>query len=147
MKTEVIYQTDPQFPATFETACCFLSLLWKFNDLFDVPEWTHTAIIKVYQDEQVKHDIDVDETIENPQGFADNVCGKGKLLYRGKFDATYQTAADEFELLVFHREGADFDHFCVGNGYSQLAFDPYSAAGSLSAKEGQLISKRIYKIL
>jgi hypothetical protein len=144
---ESIYQTDSQFPKAFGEACYFMSILWQLNKQFGLPEWTHEAILEVYNSEEIDHDVEADLTVNQPQKLCDAIVGPDKVLFRGKFDANYETAADEFEILVWHRDGTDFDHFVGGNGYGVVVYDPWSASGSLTVKEGQMISKRIYKIL
>ncbi len=146
MNTYIGQNDIPPFPKSFDTACYVMSILYHLNAQFGIPEWTHQAILDLDSLEMVKHDLDPDQTIEQPQKFVDDVVGSGKVLFRGKFDASYNPAANEFEILVYHYEGANFDHFVAGNGYSVPIYDPWRG-GSESVAKGQIIGKRIYQIL
>jgi hypothetical protein len=143
-----IFQTDiPPFPKAFDEACYFMSILWQLNRIFGKPEWTHEAILEVYNSEELDHDLDPDLTVEQPQRFIEAVVGINRVLFQGKFDPFYPTASDQFEILVYHKDGTTFNHFVAGTGHGLVAYDPWSAEGSESVRNGSCIGKRIFKVI
>ena len=147
---EEIYQTNTKLPQPqFHQACYLMSILYMLEDTFHIGIWSIDGINKIYQEEIHNNiiDIDPDTTVENPQNFIDNVLGKNKIKFMGKdFGPDYQTKEDEIEILCWHKKGNNFNHFCYGNGRGVNIYDPWPG-GADSVKNGDLISKRIFKIL
>jgi hypothetical protein len=142
----MIYQTDPEFPSHVNHwGCYFLSLNERLSTLFGLP-FTHEVILERLEYAQKRGIVDAEMTIMAPQMFCEYV-EPGRVHFKGKMPANYPTGSDEFEIVVYHRDGASFNHFCSGNGKGIVIYDPWSASGSESVRSGSLIGKRIYKIL
>ena len=148
---ETIFQTDPQFPTAFDEACCFLALVKPLSILFKPELWDRGQIMELYESEEMDHDLLSDLTVENAQGICDHVA-PGKVKYIGPTGAIYATQPNQFELLVWHRDGGPATHFTTGAGglmkgtAGVVFYDPYSAEGSESVKVGQIIGKRIFQL-
>ena len=148
-----IYQTDSQFPTAIqEWGCFFLSTLKAMATLFDASIWNYGSIMTIYEQAEIDHVLLSDLTVKDAQGLCDAVA-PSRVKYLDGASSAYPTASDQFEILVWHREGVDFNHFTLGGGGKMggtagvVFYDPYSAAGSLSVKEGQIIGKRIFHII
>ena len=139
-----IYQTDPQFPTAIqEWGCYFLSLLKKLSLLFRPDIWNHGEIVRIYEQEELDHDLGSDLTVASAQGICTDVAGLGKVHYLGAAPSDQATGGNQFSILVYHRDGVDFNHFVLESPF----YDPYSAEGSLSVKIGKVIGRRIFDIL
>lgn len=146
-----IYQTDRQFDGikSAHEWCYFLSLnchlAWWFNE----SRFTHQQMIddfKHYLDTP-EADVEGDGTISNPQLVCDYVAGPGRVKYLGKFDPDVNIGAFQFAIGCFHRDGADFNHFVAISPSKKVVYDPWSADGSRSVKEGKLIGIRLFEVL
>lgn len=148
----MIYQTDPEFsiyPQIRHGACYFLSILRALSDKFARP-FTHEAVLAFYASELAngKTDVDNEMFIGDPQALIDDFIGAGKVHFVGKADASYQAAPAEIAWGCWHRDGTDFNHFTYGtNPQSVNFYDPWSAEGSASVAQGQLVGQRIALIL
>lgn len=143
-----IYQTDAQFPTAFSEACFVMSMCKQFVlRLGMISIWSYSELTRIYENENMDHDMRSDLYVNNIQDFCDNVAGKNKVKYLGSFASDYSTAANQFEILEYHRDGTDFNHFVCGGGHGKVIYDPWSATGSLSVAKGKCIAKRLYQIL
>jgi hypothetical protein len=142
----MIYQTDSYFPHEIRVYGCYLlSLCERLTTHFDLP-LTHDSVISILDYGQTNKFIDDEVTILDPQMLCDYAVGRDKVRFEGKFERTYIPLEDEFEIVVYHKAGASFNHFCSGNSKGIVLYDPWSASGSDSVRNGELISKRIYRI-
>jgi hypothetical protein len=148
----MIYQTDPGFsayPQIKHGACYFLSILRALSDKF-AREFTHEVVLAFYLAELAngKTDVDNEMFVGDPQALVDDFIGAGKVLFIGKKDADYKPAPNEIAWGCWHRAGTDFNHFTYGiNPKVSPFYDPWSAEGSASVAQGQLIGQRIALIL
>jgi hypothetical protein len=69
------------------------------------------------------------------------------VMLRGKENPDYQCLPDEIELLLWRRFNGEKNiyHFTFGDGRGKTVYDPW-APFSLTAREGELRSKRIFRI-
>jgi hypothetical protein len=142
----MIYQTDPAFPPSiFHWGCYFMALNERLSTLFGLP-FTVESVLGILGYASGAKLIDSEVTLLDPQALADYV-EPNRVHFKGKFEAGYPTAADEFEIVCYHKDGASFNHFCSGNGKGIVIYDPWSEQGSDSVRNGSLIGKRIFKIL
>jgi hypothetical protein len=143
----MIYQTDSDFPSPVRhNGCYLLSLIERLTTHFDLP-FTHDAVISILDYGQSNMFIDKEVTILDPQMLCDFAVGRDKVRFEGKFAAEYIPTDDELEIVVYHKNGASFNHFCSGNGKGIVLYDPWSASGSDSVLNGSLVGKRIYRIV
>lgn len=143
----MIYQTDPEFPAAiYHWGCYLLSLCERLATRLDLP-FTHESVLDVFQYGQSVKAIDDQVTLLDPQLICDDVAGRDRVRFLGKFGPERETQDDEMEIVCYHKDGASFNHFCSGNGKGIVLYDPWSASGSDSVTNGSLIGKRIYRIL
>jgi hypothetical protein len=122
-----------------------MSLNERMSTLFGLP-FTHEVIMERLEYAQRRGIVDAEITILAPQMFCEYV-EPGRVHFKGKMPSDYPTGSDEFEIVVYHKDGASFSHYCSGNGAGIVIYDPYSATGSASVRDGTLIGKRIFKIL
>jgi hypothetical protein len=147
----MIFQTDPEFairPQIRHGACYFMSTIDALSAIFKKP-FTHEAVLDFYDSEIDDGDTDVDNEmfIGDPQNLMDDYVGKGRVLFLGARGPEYRCQPDEFEILVFHRDGTDFNHFVHGDGIGGVVYDPWSLAGSASVSLGMCIGKRVTRLL
>jgi hypothetical protein len=143
----MIYQQDIEFPSYIvHWGCYLLSLCERLTTHFDLP-FTHDSVLAVYDYGRANLFIDEEVTILDPQVLCDFAVGRDKVRFEGKFERTYLPLDDELEILCWHKNGSSFNHFCSGNGKGIVLYDPFSATGSDSVRNGELISKRIYRIV
>lgn len=144
-----IYQTDKEFPTAIqEWGCFFLSILKQLVIRLGVDAiWNHGEIVRIYENEEIDHDLGSDLTVKDAQGLCDHVVGEGRIKYSGGQGINYPTSSNQFEILVYHRNGADFNHFVCGDGSGKVIYDPWSKDGSRSVREGICIGKRIFNIV
>lgn len=146
-----IFQTDPEFsayPQIRQGACFALAIFCPLSDIFHLPIG-HQEFIDFYLSELSNNrpDIDNEMFIGNPQNYIDDLIGKGKVLYLGQKDANYLPAGNEIVWGCWHRDGTDFNHFDLTNGFGKDEYDPWSAEGSASIAQGKLIGTRVGRIL
>jgi hypothetical protein len=143
----MIFQTDWEFPKSIQHGgCYYLSLLERLTTHYDLP-FTHDLALSIFNYAQDKGFIDTEVTLVNPQDLCDYIVGTGKVRFYGKYTPTYDTQDNEMEILCWHKSGATFNHFCSGNGKGIVIYDPWSGSGSDSVRNGEMIGKRIYRIL
>lgn len=148
-----IYQTDKEFEdeASAHAWCCYLSCIWHLADKWRPDIWTHESIDHAYKTFVGEGNVDSDGTVENAQALADEIVGVGKVKYLGHADVGTPIPDDCYALGVFQREFAPdetpFVHFVVINRSGNVVYDPWSADGSRSVREGKMISMRLFKIL
>ena len=143
----MIYQTDHDFPpAIYHWGCYLLSLCERLSTHFDLP-FTHDSVWALFEYGQANKFIDQEVTIVDPQALCDHALGVDRVRFLGKFPPAHEALDDEFEIVCYHKDGASFNHFCSGNGKGMVLYDPWSASGSDSVLNGQLIGKRIYRIM
>jgi hypothetical protein len=92
-------------------------------------------------------DIDNEMFIGDAQNYIDDLVGKKKVLYIGKKEASYRPGPNEIVWGCWHRDGTDFNHFDLTDGFGHDTYDPWSKEGSASVKEGKLIGTRVARIL
>jgi hypothetical protein len=147
-----IYQTDSQFPTAIqEWGCFFLVILKKLSLLYRPDIWNYGEIVRIYEQEEINHDLKSDLTVSTAQGICNDVAGIGRVHYLGAAGPDFQTGAglpsigvrSEFAALEYRRPEVDFSHFVLEDPF----YDPYSAEGSLSVKLGKVIGKRIFQCL
>lgn len=146
-----IFQTDPQFskyPQIKHGACFALAIFCPLSDVFHLPIG-HDEFIAFYLRELADKDTDIDNEmfIGDPQNYIDDLVGPGKVEYLGKRAANYSPSIGEIVWGAWHRDGADFDHFTLTDGFGRCTYDPWSAEGSASVAQGKLIGTRVGKIL
>jgi hypothetical protein len=143
----VIYQTDAEFnnPAIYHYGCYLLSLCERLTTHFDLP-FTHLFVLEVLQHGRLYKWIDEEITLLDPQDLCDYVV-PGKVSFLGHYPAGRESLDDELEIVCYHKSGASFNHFVSGNGKGICIYDPWSADGSDSVRNGEIIGKRIYRII
>jgi len=142
-----VYQTDPEFagrPNIRSYGCYFMSIVEAATAYFDRP-FTHDSVIEYYDAGMVEGDILNESFVKDPQGLFD-IVGHG-LVFLGFRTADYVCADDEIEIGCWHKTGNNYNHFCHGNGKGIVLYDPWSAEGSDSVRDGFLISKRVAKFI
>jgi hypothetical protein len=143
----MVYQTDRNFPLSIQKwGCYFLSLIERLTTHFDLP-FTHDIVLSAFNYAQDEGYIDEEVTLIYLQALCDYMVGSGRVTFYGKYVPSYWCLDNEFEIVVYHKDGASFSHYCSGNGRGIVLYDPFSENGSDSVRNGQLIGKRIYKIL
>jgi hypothetical protein len=141
----VICQNDVRLPErVHHFGCYYVALNERLTTLFDLP-FTVDGLLDCLLWGEANGSIDDRVTMADPQAICDHVVGRGRVRYWGKFPATRWCEDREFEILVFHRDGASFSHYVSGNGRGVVIYDPWFG-GSLSVKKGRLVGKRIYRI-
>ncbi len=145
----MIYQTDPLLPRPVQKAgCYFLSILYMLNERWSIP-MTVIRVTELWYRELEDGDADIDNEafVGNPQDLVDDIVGAGRVRFLGKYPSAYLPKDSEREILCWHKKGNGFDHFAYGNGKGIVIYDPWSAEGSDSVRNGELVGKRIYRIL
>lgn len=146
-----IFQTDPEFsiyPQIRHGACFALAIFCPLSDIFRLPIG-HQEFMDFYAKELANKRTDVDNEmfIGDAQNYIDDLVGKGKVLYLGAKPADYQGGPGEIVWGCWHRDGTDFNHFDLTNGFGKDEYDPWSAEGSASIAQGKLIGTRVARIL
>ena len=142
----MIYQQDPEFPQAIRFYGCYLlSLVERLTTHFDL-NFTHDSVLTLYQYGLDHKFIDEEVTLLDPQDLCDFAVGPRRVTFLGHYPPGRESLDDELEIVCYHKDGASFNHFCSGNGKGIVLYDPWSAEGSDSVRNGQLIGKRIYKI-
>ena len=147
-----IFQTDAEFsayPQIRHGACFALAIFCPLSDIFHLPIG-HQEFIDFYKKELSDNDTDIDNEmfIGNPQNYIDDLLGaSGKVKYYGERPPTYSPAHGEIVWGCWHRDGTDFNHFTLTDGYGVCTYDPWILEGSASVAQGKLISVRVALIL
>ena len=150
-----IYQTDIEFPTAIqEWGCFFLSILKSLALMFRPEIWNYGEIVRIYENSEIDHSLLSDLTVTDAQKLLNDVT-PGKVKYWGVASCLHLPAPNEYEVLVYHRKEADFSHFVLGGGgafegkggVGEVIYDPYSADGSLSVRQGICIGKRIFQVV
>jgi len=147
----LIYQTDPEFlilPRMRPSGCYFLSIVEALTAYFKFP-FTHDSVISFYDLEIMDADKDVDNEmfVGDPQDLIDDLIGPGRLKFLGKFDTLRVCGDDEIEWGCWHKTGNTYNHFTHNNGKGIVLYDPWGPQGSDSVKNGNLIGKRIARLV
>ena len=146
-----IFQTDPEFsayPQIRHGACFALAIYCPLSDIFHLPIG-HQEFMDFYKKElgNNRTDIDNEMFIGNPQNYIDDLIGPGKVLYLGQREANYAPSPNDIVWGCWHRDGEDFNHFDLTNGFGKDEYDPWSAEGSASIAQGKMIGTRVARIL
>lgn len=143
----MIYQTDEEFgPDINHFGCYFLSLLWQLDRVFSLGIMDHKTINAIYANEQADYDIGPECFLQNPQGICDHVAPH-RVGFMGKYEAQPNlTHNSSFEVQCWFNPETEYRHFVAGDG-KNVIYDPYSAEGSRTVREGHLESRRIFAII
>jgi hypothetical protein len=142
----MIFQNDPGQPGmVLHFGCYSMALFERLCTNFDLP-FTQDRYLEMLNWGIETNVID-DEfcIIFSPQEICDHVVGKGRVRYWGKFTPTRWCDDREFEIQVWHRDGATFSHYVSGDGKVGVVYDSWYG-GSKSVRFGRLVGKRIYRI-
>lgn len=146
----LVYQTDPAFSVISRmkpSGCYFLAIVEALTAYFALP-FTHESVIRFYTQEINDADTDVDNEmfVGNPQDLMDDLVGH-KMAFLGRRDTTYVCRDDEIEWGCWHKLGNSYNHFTHNNGKGIVLYDPWSPAGSDSVIDGNLIGKRVARLI
>lgn len=146
-----IFQTDREFsayPQIRHGACFALAIFCPLSDIFHLPIG-HAEFIDFYKKELADGDKDIDNEmfIGDPQNYINDLIGPNKVKYYGQCPAGYSPNPGEIVWGCWHRDGENFNHFDLTNGYGKDEYDPWSAEGSETISVGKLISVRVGLIL
>jgi len=147
---EGIYQTD-DFWGQYASEnphqwCYFLSTLWVFATRINDSFWSHEGIEDIWKKAEQFHDLDADgATVLNPQGLAELVV-PSRMHFEGHQPVSYPLASNQAMIMVYHKPGANFNHFVVTSTCCIL-YDPWSAQGSDSVRNGIGIETRVWTII
>ena len=146
-----IFQTDPEFsayPQIRHGACFALAIFCPLSDIFHKPI-SHQDFIDFYLRELADGNPDIDNEmfIGDPQNYIDDLVGPGRVAYLGQKEAGYVPGSGQIVWGCWHRDGTDFNHFTLTDGYGRCTYDPWSAEGSASVAQGKLVGTRVAKIL
>lgn len=153
-----IYQTDPEFfvpiPEMRPSGCFFLSIVEALCGILGVL-FTHEMVIRFFKREIGDGDIDVNNemTVGKAQDLIDDfiemngIAGAKFKYYDEHMPASYVCADDEVEWGCWHKLGKSYNHFTHNNGKGIVLYDPWSADGSESVRYGELVSKRVARVL
>lgn len=144
----MIYQSDPFFqknyPDIWHYGCYFMSICFLCDTNFNLGIMDHDHIAAVYKREEMKGDLGSEAFVEDPQRIVNHIV-PNKVKFLGVVNAFYETRDKEREILCWHKDGTDFNHFTYGSK-GIVVYDPWSAEGSDSVKNGSLIGKRVFQI-
>lgn len=136
----MIYQTDEEFNEEIrEFGCCFITLLF----LIDQSLLTHEKVTELFTKFKDEGKLTEECFVQDPQGICDSLTG-GNLIYKGWNTASYPCVCKEVEQQVWYNPNTKFYHFVVGDGKSNVVYDPIKD-GSFTVRYGYLESKRIYR--
>jgi hypothetical protein len=142
----MIYQTDPEFPSDVKMfGCYFLSLLWHLDTIFSLGIMDHKTIGAIYANEIADDDIGPECYLQNPQGICEYLAPK-HVRFMGKYPASYTPKSGEFEIQRWYNSNTEMFHFVAG-GSGKVLYDPWSAEGSRTVREGMLDSRRVFATL
>ena len=142
----MIYQTDPEFPPDIQHyGCYFLSLLFQLDRLLSLSIMDHKIITAIYEAEETDLDLGPECFINDPQGICNHVA-RARVHYLGKYSASYLPKPTEFEIHRWYNPSTESAHFVAGDA-GKVIYDPYSAIGSRTVREGFIESKRIFEII
>lgn len=81
-------------------------------------------------------------TVYDPDALLKLAGGQGK--FRKVDGASYQCAANEKQILLFHNPGTGVYHFVVGDGKGNVVWDPYER--SKTVREGKIVSQWVLTV-
>lgn len=130
------------------SGCYFMAIVEALTDLFDIP-FTHDSVAAFFAAEikNLHDDVDNEMFVRSPQLLMDDLVGKGRVEFRGWQPTTYACAEDEIEFGCWHKPGNTYNHFTHNNGRGIVLYDPWSAQGSDSVREGFLVSRRVARLI
>lgn len=160
----MIYQTDDEFePDIQHFGCYFLSLMYQLNRFFAIPVLDHKVIEAIYvtcehtdANNNGVTDMQPECFISDPQGVVDFVV-PGRVIFAGAADKAYTCQSGEFAIQEWFNPkrpdpanpgktiGTDFHHFVAEGHDGGVEYDPIEG-GSVTVRNGSMISKRIYRI-
>lgn len=135
----MLRQNDKALNPIQEWGCAFCSLLYLLEKVTNAT-FTADYIIKLWFRNYTEGDIDIESSMDNWQGVITDCTDD--LKYLGHFPPDYIPAENEYEILLFKRPDG-YKHFVVGDGKGGVEWDPWE--NSRSVKEGEIISKRIFR--
>jgi hypothetical protein len=156
----LIYQTDQDFNTiTNHEGCCLFTTAYLICRQFDIPfiaPAMQTWIKRNYDD----GDITEGDFLRNPQGFVDDICGKGKVEYLGILKSDYIKEPSVLVSDYLFNQQSGYRHFVVGwtgpvaSGHP-IEYDPintpnnFGINGSNTASAPQTIieSKRGFRVI
>jgi len=139
----MMYQRSPGMrPEIKEYGCYFMSLIEAAAKRRTDYLFTVEAINAIYDTCVFNGWMREDCYIIDPAAIL-KTCGIA-AVYKGKFPHNRVCGDDEFEILHYTYRPKSWHHFVGGNGFGMVAYDPWGI--SLTATQGQLVSKRIFKV-
>lgn len=105
----------------------------------------HKVVTAIYEAEEADFDLGPECYLQNPQGLCNHVA-RGRAHFLGKYSSHYDCKPTEFEIQRWYNPSTEFAHFVAGDG-GKVAYDPWSAVGSRTIREGFIESKRIFEII
>jgi Protein of unknown function, DUF261 len=145
----LIYQTDPELLVRQPIkpyGCYFMAIIEAITNYCRLP-FTHEYVIFLYDKEMSDGNLGNESFVKSPQGLINDICGPGRFVFKGVQSATYVCGDDEIEWGCWHKDGNNYNHFTHNNGKGIALYDPWTAQGSDSVREGTLLSKRIAKFI
>lgn len=136
----MLLQTDERLNPIRTWGCYFCAILALDEQVYGKP-YSPEEILRLWFKNWTEDDLDIESTVKNPQGLLDDLSGK--LEYVGKRGPEYQTARDEWEILLFYNDRTGYTHFVLGDGHGRCAWDPIK--NSVTVREGRVIGKRIFR--
>ena len=143
----MIYQNDKNSLPIFKKAgCYYFSILKMCFDLFPgAGEFTMLKAIQFYQEQIADGQLDVreDMLIQDPQNLIDDLIGKGKLKFEGKFPVGFKPTEKEkvIDYWEFYRNGK-----LAGTHFTYGDYDPWYPASPWRLN-GKLAGYRVFKVL
>ena len=148
----MMYQTDKKWPTDIQRyGCYFLSICYQLDLNFSLGIFDNNdygKLMTYYEDEEMNHDLGLEVFVKNPQHLCDYILGGKKVEFIGKEDKDFVPTYKHFEILQWlwtKPDGTDSVHFVAGRN-GNIIYDPVEG-GALTISNGQLDSKRIFKIL
>lgn len=150
------YQNRAIFPYDLQHfGCCLFAICFHLYKRFiGLDFFTDTAMLQVYNNQEINHDLGIESTVVNPQGLCDNLLESRKVLYRldgpdpenpQVFPPDHVCAANDLEVQCWFNKSTLFHHF-VSAEAGVVVYDPIEG-GSLTLRQGKIESKRIFTIL
>lgn len=150
----ILYQTDAAFATRSQIkpyGCYFVALTQVLANVFRVP-WGHAEAIHFYDAERLDDadgaEVGNEALVQDPQGLADDLVGKGKVEYIQRFiPPTEPCPQDVLQFGRWHKTGKSYFHFTFCNGKGVTLIDTWSPEGSDSVRDGFLMDWRGFRIL
>ena len=120
--------------------CYFLSIAY-FCEKDNGEPFTVDDLNKAFKDLLKVKAVDIECTVLNPDAIIARLNGKGKK-FKGKADAKYICAGNEFEIQEWYNIATNYTHFVAGDGKGDVLWDSYGH--SRTVREGKLTGKRIF---